>query len=371
MKEYMILAINPGSDSLRIALFKNEESIFNETIYYSSEDFSEINTASDELNSRINLVIKTLEKYKIPLSSIDAFAARAGGLTSLKSGVYLVNDTLIKHAQMGYSLKHASNLGVQIAHELAKFYKKQTYTVNPVTVDELQDVSRITGIHGIYRNSVFHALNQKEVAYQYSKIINKPYSELNLIIAHLGSGITVGAHKNGNVIDVNNALNGDGPFTTSRTGSIVASDLIDLCFSGNYTKNEIYDLVTKKGGLISLLGTNDVRKVLKLIENGNQKAKLVLDSMIYQISKQIGALSINFNGNLNAIILTGAISKSEYITEKIRKYVSFLGNIIIMPGELEMNALSNGVLRVLNNIETAHEYTGIPIDNRIHGILNR
>lgn len=363
MKDYKILAINPGSGSLKIALFKNEDPIFNETIYYPSAD------NSDELGTKIDLVLETLEKYSIPLSSIDAFSARAGGLSSLNGGVYLINDLVLEHARIGYSLKHASNLGVQIAHELAIKNNKPAYTVNPVTVDELQDVARITGIKGIYRHSVFHALNQKEKAYQYAKSINKSYKDLNLIVVHLGSGLTIGAHKKGKVIDVNNALNGDGPFTTGRTGSVVATDLIDLCYSGNYAKKDMYDLVTKKGGLTDLLGTNDVRKVLEQIENGNKKAKLVLDSMLYQISKQIGAMSINFNGQLDAIILIGAMANSEYITNKIKEYVSFLADVIVMPGELEMKALCNGVLRVLNGIEQAQEYTGISVDTDIKKIM--
>ena len=364
MKEYKILAINPGSGSLKIALFKNEDCVFNETIYYPSAD------SSDELGTKIDLVLETLKKHSIPLSSIDAFSARAGGLAPLKGGVYYINNLVLEHARIGYSLKHASNLGVQIAHELAIKNNKPAYTVSPVTVDELQDVARITGIKGIYRHSVFHALNQKENAYQYAKSINKSYNELNLIVVHMGSGLTIGAHKHGKVIDVNNALNGDGPFTTGRTGSVVATDLIDLCYSGNYTKKEMYDLVTKKGGLTSLLGTNDVRKVLKQIENGDAKSKLVLDSMIYQISKQIGAMSINFDGKLDARLLIGAMANSDYITNKIKGYVSYLADVIVMPGELEMKALSNGVLRVLNNEEQAQEYTAEPTDSEIRKIMD-
>lgn len=246
MKKFKMLAINPGSDSLKIALFENEELFFNETIYYSSSKIKEIRNEHDELQFKTDMAIQTLKKHNISLDNIDAFSARTGGLTSLAGGVYLVNDLLLKHAKEGFSLKHASNLGVQIAHNLSLLNKKPAYTVNPVTVDEFQDASRITGIKGIYRHSIFHALNQKEVAYQYAKKINKSYNELNLIVVHLGSGITIGAHKKGKVVDVNNALNGDGPFTTSRTGSVVASDLIALCFSDNYTKQEIYELVTKK-----------------------------------------------------------------------------------------------------------------------------
>ena len=228
----------------------------------------------------------------------------------------------------------------------------------------MQDVSRITGIKGIYKKCIFHALNQKEVAYQYAKSINKKYEDLNLIVVHLGSGITIGAHKKGKVVDVNNALDGDGAFTTNRTGSVTATNLIDLCFSGKYTKNELYNLVTKSGGLISLLGTNDIREVVSMIETGNEYAKLVLDAMIYQIGKQVGAMSINFGKDLDGIILTGAIAYSDYFVSRLKNYIDFLSEVIVIPGEKEMQALVNGTLRVLNNEEKALTYTGIPVKFR-------
>ena len=258
-------------------------------------------------------------------------------------------------------MKHQSNLGVQIAYNLSKINNKQAFTVNPVTVDELQDISRVTGLKNVYRSTIFHALNQKEVAYQYSKSINKKYDELNLIVVHLGSGITIGAHKKGKVVDVNNALNGEGPFTTNRTGSVDTLTLMNMCFSGEYTKKDIYDIVTKKGGLTALLGTNDIKEVLKMINNGDKQATLILEAMIYQIAKQVGAYSVNYSGNLDGIILTGAIANSEYFVSHLKQYISFLGKVVVIPGEKEMEALSNGVLRALRGEEDILEYTGEPI----------
>lgn len=369
MKDYKILAINPGSGSLKIALFNNEDLIFGESIYY-KDSFKEKNYDSEnEIESKVQLVIDTLDKHGILLSSIDAFSGRAGGLTSMEGGVYLVNDLMLKHAKEGYSMKHASNLGIQIADMLAKQCGKIAYTVNPVTVDELQAVAKITGIKGIYKQSIFHALNQKEIAHQYAKSIEKKYEDLNLIVVHLGSGITIGAHKHGKVIDVNNALRGDGPFTTSRTGSTFAQDIIDMCFSGQYSKEDMVNLITRKGGLTSLLGTNDVLEVLNNIENGDEKSKVVLDTMLYQISKQIAAVSINFGNNLDGIILTGAMAKSNYITDTISSYVSFIGNVIIRPGELELEALSNGVLRVLQGEENPKKYSGKEVDIKIRSLI--
>lgn len=369
MKDYKILAINPGSGSLKIALFDNENLVFDESIYY-KDNFKGTNYDSEnELDSKVKLVIDTLDKHDIPLSSIDAFSGRAGGLSSMEGGVYLVNDLMLKHAKEGYSMKHASNLGIQIADMLAKQCGKKAYTVNPVTVDELQDVAKITGIKGIYKQSIFHALNQKEIAHQYASSIGQKYEDLNLIVVHLGSGITIGAHKRGKVIDVNNALRGDGPFTTGRTGCTFAQDIIEMCYSGNYSKEDMINLITREGGLISLLGTNDVLEVLSRIENGDSKSKLVLDAMIYQISKQIASVSINFGNNLDGIILTGAMSKSEYITSKISDFVSFLGKVIISPGELEMKALSNGVLRYLRGEDSLKEYTGKEVDEELRLLM--
>ena len=201
-------------------------------------------------------------------------------------------------------MKHASVLGAQIAYNLAKINNKKAYVVNPVTVDEKQEISRVTGIKGIYNQSIFHALNQKEVAHQYANSIGKKYDELNLIVAHLGGGISVGAHKNGKIIEVNNALNGDGPFAPTRSGKVPATDLIEMCFSGKYSEEELKELITKKGGLVSHLGTSDARDVVKMIAEGNEYAKLVYDAMIYQVAKEIGAQSVVLKGKVDAIILT-------------------------------------------------------------------
>ena len=340
MKKLKILAINPGSDSVKIALYEDYNLIFQETVKNSMFELTSNQNLNSIIPEKTQKILEVLKKHNIPLDTIDAFCGRAGGLTSLEGGIYVINDKILEHARCGFSLVHYSNLGVQIAYNLAQINNKPSFTVNPVTVDELQEVSRITGIKGIYRESIFHALNQKEIAYQYAKSINKKYEDLNLIIVHLGSGITVGVHKKGKVVDVNNALNGDGPFTTNRAGSVVATNLIDLCFSGKYSKEDLYNLITKKGGLISHLGTNDVREVIQMIENGNKYAEIVLNAMIYQIAKQIGGMSINFGGNIDGIILTGAIAKSDYFISILKKYISFLGKIIVIPGEKEMEALA-------------------------------
>jgi len=360
-----ILTINPGSTSTKIAVFDDEKMVFKESLTHETERLAKFNDISEQLPYRTSMVIEALNKNNIPLESIDAFSGRGGGLVAVKGGTYEVNDKLLHHAQIGYTMKHASVLGAQIAHNLAKINNKKAYVVNPVTVDEKQEIARITGIKGIYGQTVFHALNQKEVAHKYAKSIGKRYEDLNLIVVHLGGGISVGAHKNGKVIDVNNGLNGEGPFAPTRSGKVLATDLIDMCFSGKYTENEIKELITKKGGLISHLDTSDARDVVKMISEGNKYAKLVYDAMIYQVAKEVGAQSVVLKGKIDAIILTGGIAYEEYFVKELKEYIEFLGKIIIIPGEEEMQALANGVLRVLNGEEEAQEYTGIPVNKNI------
>ena len=337
-----ILTINPGSTSTKIAVFDDEKMVFKESLTHETERLAKFNDISEQLPYRTSMVIEALNKNNIPLESIDAFSGRGGGLVAVKGGTYEVNDKLLHHAQIGYTMKHASVLGAQIAHNLAKINNKKAYVVNPVTVDEKQ-----------------------EVAHKYAKSIGKRYEDLNLIVVHLGGGISVGAHKNGKVIDVNNGLNGEGPFAPTRSGKVLATDLIDMCFSGKYTENEIKELITKKGGLISHLDTSDARDVVKMISEGNKYAKLVYDAMIYQVAKEVGAQSVVLKGKIDAIILTGGIAYEEYFVKGLKEYIEFLGKIIIIPGEEEMQALANGVLRVLNGEEEAQEYTGIPVNKNI------
>lgn len=361
MEKFRILTINPGSTSTKIALYDDEELIFKEELTHEASKLEEYKTTSDQLPYRTEMVIEALKKHNIELSSIDAFSGRGGGLVSVKGGTYNVNDLLLEHARIGYTVQHASILGAQIAYNLAQKFGKRSFVVNPITVDEKEEVTRISGIKGVYNVSMFHALNQKEVAYRYAKSINKRYDELNLIVAHMGGGISVGAHKKGRIVDVNNAAEGDGPFSPTRSGSVTLMPIVEMCYSGKYTEKEMKELITKKGGLVSLLGTSDARDVDAMIEKGDKEAKLVYDAMIYQVAKAIGTYSVILKGKVDAIILTGGIARDEYVVEGLKDYVSYLGKIVVMPGEKEMDALANGALRVLRGEEEALEYTGIPV----------
>lgn len=361
MEKYRILTINPGSTSTKIALFDNEKLIFKENLTHEAGTLAKFKTISEQLPYRTEMVLEALKNNNVKLETIDAFSGRGGGLVSLKGGTYNINKLLLEHARIGYTMQHASVLGPQIAYDLAQRNNKKCFVVNPVNVDEKEEITRITGIKGIYNESMFHALNQKETAYKYAKSINKKYEDLNLIVVHMGGGISIGAHKKGRVVDVNNASEGDGPFTPTRSGSIPAGSLVNLCYSGKYTKQEMKDLVSKKGGLVSLLGTSDAIEVKEMIRNGNKFAKLVYDSMIYQIAKAIGAYSVILKGDVQAIILTGGIANDKELVEAIKDYVSYIGKVVVMPGEEEMEALANGTLRVLTGEEKALEYTGKPV----------
>lgn len=277
-------------------------------------------------------------------------------LRPIPGGTYEVTDKLLEDLKVGVSGQHASNLGGILAHEIAKEVGIKSFIVDPVVVDELQDIARISGMPELPRRSIFHALNQKAVAKRYAKENNKKYDELNLVVVHMGGGVSVAAHKNGQVIDVNNTLDGDGPFSPERAGSVPVGDLVKLCFSGKYTESEVYSKIVGKGGYVAYLNTNDVRDVLKAIEEGDNHAKLIFDAFIYQISKAIGEMSVVLKGKVDTIILTGGIAYSPVVINAIKENVNWISNLTVYPGEDELLALAQGAIRVLDEEEEAREY---------------
>ena len=277
-------------------------------------------------------------------------------LRPIPGGTYEVTDKLLEDLKVGVSGQHASNLGGILAHEIAKEVGIKSFIVDPVVVDELQDIARISGMPELPRRSIFHALNQKAVAKRYAKENNKKYDELNLVVVHMGGGVSVAAHKNGQVIDVNNTLDGDGPFSPERAGSVPVGDLVKLCFSGKYTESEVYSKIVGKGGYVAYLNTNDVREVLKAIEEGDNHAKLIFDAFIYQISKAIGEMSVVLKGKVDTIILTGGIAYSPVVINAIKENVNWISNLTVYPGEDELLALAQGAIRVLDEEEEAREY---------------
>ncbi len=353
---YRILTINPGSTSTKIAIFDNEKNVFEETLRHSSEEIGKYETIFDQYDFRKNVILETLNEKGINLTKLDAIVGRGGLLKPIEGGTYSVDENMMEDLKVGVLGEHASNLGGIIANEIAGKLNIPSFIVDPVVVDELNDVARISGMPQLERRSIFHALNQKAVARRAAKDMDKSYDSVNVIVAHLGGGVSVGAHKNGKVVDVNNALDGDGPFSPERSGGLPVGQLAKMCFSGEYTLNDIKKLIKGNGGLVAYLGTNDGREVVKMIEEGNEKAELVYKAMAYQVSKEIGACAAVLKGKVDAIILTGGIAYDKDFTAWIKEDVEFISDVLIYPGEDEMIALAEGGLRVLRGEEEAKKY---------------
>ena len=287
---------------------------------------------------------------------MDAIVGRGGLLKPIVSGTYSVNDNMLKDLKENVQGEHASNLGAIIANEIARSINKPAFIVDPVVVDEMEDIARLSGVPELPRKSIFHALNQKAVAKRYAQENMKNYEDINVIVAHMGGGVSVGAHKNGRIIDVNNALDGEGAFSPERSGGIPSGDLARMCFSGKYTLEEILKKITGKGGFVAYLDTNDGRIVRQLASEGDMKAKLVYEAMGYQVAKDIGAAAAVLCGKVDAIILTGGIAYEKMMVDIIKEKVEFIAPITVYPGEDEMLALAQGALRVLNGQEEVKEY---------------
>lgn len=356
MNSFFQLIINPGSTSTKIAVFKDETIIFEETLRHSVEELKDFSKMYDQLEFRKEMILKALKDNSINIESINCVIGRGGLLKPIEGGTYEINELMLEHLKIGYLGEHASNLGGILANELSKGTGCKSYIVDPVVVDELQDIARVSGLKEIERISIFHALNHKAIARRYSKSIDKKYEDINLIVVHLGGGVSVGAHKKGRVIDVSNALNGEGPFSPERSGGLPVGDLVKLCYSGKYTIDEVKKMLTGKGGIVSYLGTNDAREVIKMINEGDEYAKLIYYAMAYQIAKEIGACSTVLKGKVDAILLTGGIAYDNMFTDWIKEMVEFIAEVLIFPGEDELEALAEGGLRILRGEEEAKIY---------------
>lgn len=353
---HKILAINPGSTSTKAAVYENEKQVTEFTLRHSAEELAGFETVADQFTFRKDLIIKTLQEYGVDTSCFDAVIGRGGLVKPVESGVYNVSGLLRSHLGSALYGQHASNLGGLIAADIASETGAAAYIADPVVVDELDDVARITGIPEIERISIFHALNQKAIGREYARRNGKKYEDINLIIAHLGGGISVGAHRKGKVVDVNNALDGDGPFSPERAGTIPAGQFLRMCFGSGRSETEIKKELTGAGGIVAHLGTNNILDVLGMAEKGDAKAKNVLDAMCYNVGKSVGAMAAVLGGKADAVILTGGIAHSEYVCGYIKDMVSFIGDFVVIPGENELEALAMNALRVLRGEETPKEY---------------
>ena len=353
---YKLLIINPGSTSTKIGVYSDEKEVLVETLRHSSDEIAKYDSIFEQKNFRKEVIMNILKKNNIDVSSLDAIVGRGGMLRPIPGGTYEVTDKLLEDLKIGVSGQHASNLGGILANEIAKEVGIRSFIVDPVVVDELQDVARISGMPELPRRSIFHALNQKAVAKRYAKECGKRYEDLNLVVVHMGGGVSVAAHRDGLVIDVNNTLDGDGPFSPERSGSVPVGDLVKLCFSGKYTQAEIYSKIVGKGGYVAYLNTNDARDVLKAREEGDEYASSIFEAFIYQICKAIGEMSTVLNGKVSQIILTGGIAYSPVVVNAIKERVQWISDITVYPGEDELLALAQGALRVLNGEEEGKVY---------------
>lgn len=342
-----ILAINPGSTSTKIAIYDDSELIYSHSFQHTAAELAQFATPSDQFEWRRDMIMNDLKENNFDIKSLDAVVGRGGILRPVESGVFEVNDAMINdliHAER----QHASNLGGRIARYIGDLIGVKSFIADPVVVDEMIPYARISGLPELPRESVFHALNQKAIARRYAKENDSKYDELNLIVCHMGGGITVSAHRQGKVIDTTNALNGCGPFSPERSGTLPPGPLISLCFSGKYTEDELLKKVHGKGGLIAHLGTTSIPEILDRVDKGDLHAMLIIRAMCYSIAKEIGAMAVSLCGNVDAILITGGIAHSKRITDYLAGHCNFIAPIYVYPGENELQALAQNALGVLS-----------------------
>lgn len=357
MEEYKILAINPGSTSTKIAVFRNNKNVFLKNIKHSADDLAKFKTIADQFSFRKEIILKELKQAGIEVEKISAVVGRGGLLKPIESGVYEVNEAMKNDLRNSIMGEHASNLGALIADDIARSLPSaRAFIADPVVVDEMEEVARISGHPRFKRVSIFHALNQKAISRLHAKSVDKKYEELNLIVAHLGGGISVGAHRQGRVIDVNNALDGEGPFSPERSGTVPAGQLAKLCFSGEFTYDEVKKMLTGQGGLVAHAGTNDAYEIELKARAGDAKAKLLQDAMAYNIGKAIGSMAAVLKGKVDAILLTGGIAHNPDLVDYIKEMVGFIAPVAVYPGEDEMQALAMNGLMVLKGEVMPKEY---------------
>lgn len=352
-----ILAINPGSTSTKIAAYDGEDCLWKKGLDHPAEETQAFAQVTDQYEYRIQAILQTLEEQGSKLEEFTAIVGRGGLLSPLPGGTYQVDEDLVQVLHHAPGGEHASNLGGILAYHLGQRINVPAFIVDPVAVDEMEPVARLSGHPELPRKSQSHALNMKAVARKVAKDLGKAYNDVNFIVAHLGGGISVAPHRKGKMIDVNNA-NNEGPFSVERCGTLPAYQLVKLCYSGRFSEKELLDQILKHGGMYAYLGTKDGREAEKRMEQGDLEAKLVLEAMVYQIAKEIGAMATVLYGEIDRIILTGGLAHSKFITSEIEKRVSFLAPVVCVPGEEEMESLAFGALRVLRQEEEALRYPG-------------
>ena len=350
------LIINPGSTSTKIGVFEDETLLFEETLRHSTEEIAQYASIVDQKDFRKQIILDLLAKKNFDINSLQVIVGRGGMLKPIPGGTYAVSDELLEDLKIGKQGQHASNLGGILAREIGDSIGVPSYIVDPVVVDELMPIARYSGVPELPRTSVFHALNQKAVAKRYAKEKGVSYDSLNLIVVHMGGGVSVGAHEKGRVIDVFNALDGDGAFSPERAGAVPSGALIKMCFSGEYTEKEVYKKIVGNGGFNAYLGTNDMRDVAKMIADGDAHADEVREAFILQVCKNIGSMACVLKGKVDRIIVTGGIAYNKEVVDKMEERAGFIAPFTVYPGEDELLALAQGAIRVMNGEEEAMKY---------------
>ena len=350
------LIINPGSTSTKIGVFEDETLLFEETLRHSTEEIAQYASIVDQKDFRKQIILDLLAKKNFDINSLQVIVGRGGMLKPIPGGTYAVSDELLEDLKIGKQGQHASNLGGILAREIGDSIGVPSYIVDPVVVDELMPIARYSGVPELPRTSVFHALNQKAVAKRYAKEKGVSYDSLNLIVVHMGGGVSVGAHEKGRVIDVFNALDGDGAFSPERAGAVPSGALIKMCFSGEYTEKEVYKKIVGNGGFNAYLGTNDMRDVAKMIADGDAHADEVREAFILQVCKNIGSMACVLKGKVDRIIVTGGIAYNKEVVDKMEERAGFIAPFTVYPGEDELLALAQGALRVMNGEEETMKY---------------
>lgn len=356
-----ILTINPGSTSTKIALFEGEQALFTANVSHDAAELAKYPSISDQLPYREQTIRALLAKDGVSLDGLSAVVGRGGGLIAMEGGVYAIDDLLLDHATRGANgVQHPAQLGPQLARKFASEYGCPAFVVNPPDTDELQDVARVTGVKGVYRNVHLHALNLKETAIRHAAGMGKKYEDCNFVVCHIGGGVSISAHQKGRMIDGCDIVGGEGPMAPTRCGGIPAAELIEYCFSG-VDKKTAKALCTKSGGFVSLLGTSDAIEVSQRAAGGDQVAWMAWNGMIYQIIKEIGAMAAALHGQVDGILLGGGMVHNKELVEKITEACSFIAPVSAYPGEFEMEAMAAGAIRALEGKEQVRQYTGEPV----------
>lgn len=358
---YKIFTLSPGSTSTKLAVFDGEEKILKANVLHDSSILKTFKKVSEQKPYRVETILKELEKNKIHIEDMDGFAAYSGGLVSTPGGIFPVNEKMLEDCTSGRLMEHPAILGAQIIDEFAKKTGKPAYLVNPPDVDEFEETARLTGIKGIYRESHVHVLNQKETAMRAARELGKKYEECNLIVCHVGGGLSITAQKQGKIVDGNDVLNGDGPMAPNRSGNVPLMPVVKMCYSGNYTLQQMKEKIGKTGGLLSLLGTDNMIEIKARIEKGDQWAALVYKNFAYQLGKYIGSYACVLEGKVDAIVMTGGVSNDEQFIANVKKYAGWIAPFIVYGGDFEMEALASGAIRALKKEEELKEYTGVPV----------